>query len=63
MSTYEADIQYAVSVLDGHDKSVIVPLYIEYDSVIGQNTGIAVNIFDVCRRMPFGVLNIIIPRL
>jgi len=63
MSAYKADIQYAVRVLDGHDKSVIVPLDIEDDSVVGQKAGIAVNILDVCRSMPFGVPDIVIPRL
>jgi hypothetical protein len=63
MSAYKADIQYAVSVLDGHDKSVIVPLDIEYNPVSGQKAGIAVNILDVCRSMPCGLLDVIIPRL
>jgi len=52
-----------MGVLDSHDKSVIVPLDIEYDPVVGQKAGIAVNILDVCRSMPFGLLNIVIPRL
>ncbi len=63
MSAYEADIQYAVSVLDCHDKSVTVPLDVEHDPVVGQKAGIAVNTLDVCRRMPFDVLNVVIPRL
>jgi hypothetical protein len=63
MSAYEADINYAVSVLDSHDKSVIVPLDIEYDSVVGQKAGIAVIILDVSRRMPFGMFSIVEPRL
>jgi hypothetical protein len=52
-----------VGVLDSHDKSVIVPLDIEYDPVVSQKAGIAVNILDVCRCMPFVMLNIVIPRL
>jgi hypothetical protein len=52
-----------VRVLDGHDKSVIIPLDIKDDSVVGQKAGIAVNILDVCRSMPFGVPDIVIPRL
>jgi hypothetical protein len=63
MSTDKADKKYAVSILHGHDKSVIVPLDIEYDTVVGQKAGIAVNILYVCRSMPFGLLNIIIPCL
>lgn len=63
MSAHEADKQYAVSVLDGHDKAVLVPLDVEYDPVVGQKTGVAVNSLDVCRRMPFGALHIIMPRL
>lgn len=35
MSAYEADIQYAMSVLDSHDKSVVVSLDVEYGPVVG----------------------------
>ena len=63
MSAYEADIQYAMSVLDNHDKPVVVSLDVEYDPVVGQKAGIAVNIPDVCRRTPFRVLGIFIPCL
>lgn len=49
MSAYEANEQYAVSVLDSHDKSVIVSLDVENDPVVGQKTGIAVNALDVRR--------------
>lgn len=49
MSAYEANVQNAVSVLDSHDKPVIVSLDVENDPVIGQKTGIAVNAFDVRR--------------
>lgn len=49
MSAYEADKQYAVSVLDSHDKSVVISFDVKYDPVVGQKTGIAVNILDVCR--------------
>ena len=63
MSAYEADIQYAMSVLDNHDKSVVVALDVEYDPVVGQKAGIAVNILDVCRGTPFRVPGIVVPCL
>lgn len=49
MSAYKADEQYAVSILDRHDKSVVVALDVEYDPVVSKETGIAVNILDVRR--------------
>jgi hypothetical protein len=47
MSAYEADIQYAMSIQDNYDKPVVVSLDVEYDPVVGQKAGIAVNILDV----------------
>jgi hypothetical protein len=38
-----------VSVLDRHDKSIVVSLDVENNPVVGQKTGIAVIILDVCR--------------
>jgi hypothetical protein len=52
MSAYETYIEYAVSVLDSHDKSVVVSLYIENYPVVGQQTGIAISILNVHWRMP-----------
>jgi hypothetical protein len=63
MSAYETYIEYAVSVLDSHDKPVVVPFYIENDTVVGQQTGIAISILNVRRRMPLGVPGVVIPCL
>jgi hypothetical protein len=63
MSAYEADIQYAVSVLDGHDQAIVVSLDIEYDSVVDEKAGIPVDVLDVRGRIPFGTFRVVIPRL
>jgi hypothetical protein len=63
MSAYKADVQYAMSIQDNHDKPVVVSLDVEYDPVVGQEAGVAVNVLDVCRRTPFRVPGIVIPCL
>lgn len=63
MGPYETDVKYAVQVLHDNDESVVVSLDIEYDAVVRQKTGIAVNTLDIRGRTPLGVLGIIVPCL
>lgn len=63
MGSYETDVKYAVHVLHDNDKSVVVSLDIEYDAIVRQKTGIAVNTLDIRGRTPFGMLGIIVPCL
>lgn len=63
MGSCEPDVKYAVHVLHDNDKSVVVSLDIEYDAIVRQKTGIAVNTLDIRGRMPLGMLGIIVPCL
>ena len=63
MRPYETDIHDTVLILYGRDQSIPVPFDIENHPIILDKTGIAIDILNVCRRLPCGVLDITVPRL
>ena len=63
MCTYGTDIHDTVLILYGHDQPILVPFDIENNPIVWDKTGIAIDILNICRRLPYGVLDIIIPGL
>jgi len=59
----ETDVDDTVLVLYGYDQPVLVPLDIENDPIVCDETGIAIDILDIGRRFPYGMLGVYIPCL
>ncbi len=60
MRTDEADINNAILVIDSHDEPILVALDVENNSVSGDNAGTDINVFDVFRGFPLGLIGILI---
>ena len=63
MTTDETNVNDSVLVLDSYYQAVLVPLDVEYDSVIGYEANITVNVLYVSRGFPSGVFDICVPGL
>ncbi len=63
MRTHKPDVDNPEIILNGSDDPVFIPFDVEYHTVVGQETGIPVNILDVRGTLPPGMLNIEIPCL
>ncbi len=61
--TDEPDVHNPEAILDSRDDSVFISLDVEYHPVVGQETGVPVNILDIRRTFPPGMFNVEIPCL
>ena len=57
----KSNIHGPVLVLDGYDDTVLVALDVEDHAIIGNETCIAIDRFDVGWRFPGGLFDIVIP--
>ena len=63
MITYETNVNDSVPILDSHYQAVLVPFDVEYNSVIGYEADVTVNVLDVCRGVPSSMFDICVPGL
>jgi len=52
MCTDKTDIHDTVLILDGHDQPILVPLDIENYPIVWDKAGVAIDILNICWRLP-----------
>ena len=52
-----------VLILNHDNQAILISLHVEYDAIIGNETGVAVDRFNLRRRFPAGSFHVGVPGL
>lgn len=55
------DVDDALRVTDPNDQPIFIAPNVKYNSVIGQDTGTGVSLFELDWRSPFSIFNLLAP--
>ena len=61
MRTDELNISNPVGVVELHNQAIFVTGNVEYDTIAGNQTGVAEVAFDVCGFFPIGIPGKVVP--
>lgn len=61
MGAHKPDEHLPLGVFNYHNQPVGIAFDVEYNPVIGEDTNVAIDLFDFCRRIPTGFFRFCVP--